>query len=151
MNIKNRFIENLDKLACIPGYKWELLADKHTSYILKWRNDPRNLVLFEDISTLTIEKQIAFINQYDELDRVDLVLVKNDFGIDIPIGVFNIKNLETLPEYGALIGDEALRNKSLGYNIKLGIFKFWFDVMNMKEILVKNKIQNQKVIENNLK
>jgi hypothetical protein len=151
MNIKNRFIENLDKLECISGYKWELIADKHTSYILKWRNDPDNAALFEDISTLTIEKQVAFINHYDELDRVDLVLVKNDFGIDIPIGVFNIKNLETLPEYGALIGDEKLRNISLGYNVKVTIFRFWFDVMEMKNILVKNKIQNQKVIENNLK
>ena len=151
MTIKNRFIENLDKLECISGYKWELIADKHSSYILKWRNDPKNTALFEDISTLTIEKQMVFINQYDELDRVDLVLVKTDFGIDIPIGVFNIKNLETSPEYGALIGDERLRDKSLGYNVKIAIFKFWFDVIGMDEILVKNKIQNQKIIANNLK
>ncbi|TCK84916.1 N-acetyltransferase [Albibacterium bauzanense] len=152
MTIKNRFIANLDKLECIAGYKWELIADKHSSYILKWRNDPNNAVLFEDISTLTIEKQKAFLNRYDEHDRVDLVLVKDDLiRINTPVGVFNIKNLGTSPEYGALIGDETLRNKSLGYNVKVTIFRFWFDVMKMKEILVKNKIQNQKVIENNLK
>src|SRR5690606_28837955 len=113
---------------------------------------PNNSALFEDISKLTIEKQKAFLDQYDKLDRVDLVLVKDDLiSINIPIGVFNIKNLETSAEYGALIGDEKLKNKNLGYNVKLTIFKFWFDVMEMKEILVKNKIQNQKIINNNLK
>ena len=33
---------------------------------------------------------------------------------DIPIGVFNIKNLGTMPEYGALIGDELYRGKGIG-------------------------------------
>lgn len=152
MNIKDRFIGNLNKLECFPGYSWELIADKHSSYIIKWRNDPKNSALFENISTLTIEKQKEFLNRYDELDRVDLVLVKNNStGIFDPIGVFNIKNLETSPEYGALIGDKKLRNKSLGYKVKTAIFRFWFDVMGMNEILVKNRIQNQRIIANNFK
>jgi len=152
MTIKNRFIANLDKLECIPGCKWELIADKHSSYILQWRNNPNNLSLFEDISTLTIEKHKAFLNRYDKLDRVDLVLVKNN-AMDIfdPIGVFNIKNLETSPEYGALIGDEKLRDGGIGYNVKKAIFRYWFNVMGMNEILVKNKIENQKIIANNFK
>ena len=146
MEIKRRFIENLDQLACLPGYHWELIAAKHSDFILAWRNDPENLRFFEGQDSLTIEKQADFLNRYDELDRVDLVLVK-----DVPLGVFNIKNLTAFPEYGALIGSLEYRGKGLGFQVKKAIFDYWFNVIGMDRIYIKNRLINENGISSNLK
>ena len=144
--VKQQFIDNIDNLV-LEGYRWEMLNYTHTEYILEWRNDPRNLILFENQDKLTKDKQYKFLDNYTIYDRIDIVLTL----CKKPIGVFNIKNLETAPEYGALIGEEGLRGKGIGFSAKNAIFNYWFNVLDQESIFVKNKKVNKKVIQSNLK
>lgn len=143
---KRGFFSNLSQLST-PGYVWEVIANKHNEYILQWRNDPENMKLFDSQELLTLEGQIYFLKFYDQLDRVDLVLQKDNN----PIGVFNIKNLETMPEFGALIGDRSYRGKGVGYLAKISILEYWFNVLMEPIIYVRNKKTNVKVLESNLR
>lgn len=59
--------------------------------------------------------------------------------LETPIGVFSIKKLESTPEYGALIGNLEFRGKGIGTLAKISIFKYWFRILNRKEIFVVNK------------
>lgn len=142
---KDFFLRNLAQLS-IEGFSWKVMDNSHSNFILKWRNNPDNLKFFDNQKVLTLNDQIDFLNNYDKLDRIDLILKKED----IPIGVFNIKNLETMPEYGALIGDMFYRGKGIGLLAKNSIFDYWFNVLEETVIYVKNKRINKKVIESNL-
>lgn len=145
LKVKQLFIDNIDYLV-LEGFSWEILNSTHTDYILKWRNDPKNLFFFESQDELTKEKQCDFLKNCIFLDRVDIVLIQNHK----PIGVFNIKNIASIPEYGALIGEEELRGKGIGFSAKIAIFNYWFNVLDQESIFVKNKKVNTKVIQSNL-
>ena len=143
---KEFFLHNLSQLS-IEGFSWEVIDNSHSNFILKWRNNPNNLKFFDNQKVLTLNDQIDFLNNYNKLDRIDLILKKED----IPIGVFNIKNLGTMPDYGALIGDELYRGKGIGLLAKNSILDYWFNVLDETIIYVKNKRINKKVIESNLR
>lgn len=143
--IKQQFIEKIDKLS-LKGYTWELINSSHTNYIIKWRNDPNNLIYFNSQEQLTSEDQEKFIKEYNHLDRIDIMLLQEGE----PIGVFNIKNMESIPEYGALLGEKYLRGIGIGFSAKMAIFGYWFNVLNQEYIYVTNKRINKKVITSNL-
>lgn len=144
MDIKKEFIERLEELEAPKGYSWELINKQHAPVIVKWRNDPEILSFMERENKLKLEDQLEFLNSYESFDRVDIVLSS-----ERPIGVFNIKNFETLPEYGAIIGESEYRGKGLGSQVKLLIFKYWFITLGKEEIFVRNKVSNEKVIKSN--
>lgn len=144
MDIKNEFIDRLEELKAPKGYYWELINKHHAPVIVKWRNDPEILSFMEMENKLKLEDQLEFLNNYDSYDRVDIVLSS-----ERPIGVFNIKNFQTLPEYGAIIGESEYRGKGLGSQVKLLIFKYWFITLGKEEIFVRNKVSNEKVIKSN--
>jgi len=146
--IKLEFIEKIPSIKLIDeSYKLELINHKHTKCIVAWRNDPSNLELFENGEDLTEQIQSNFISNYNNYNRVDLVLnYKNK-----PIGVFNVKNLDSVPEYGSLIGEKEFRGKGLNNVIKKAIINFWFYELNHKVIYVKIKEKNQFLIDSNIK
>lgn len=145
MKIKKEFIERLEELEAPKGYSWELISEKHAPTIVKWRNDPEILSFMEMENKLQLKDQLEFIKNYDSFDRVDIVLYHSAK----PIGVFNIKNFESLPEYGAIIGESEYRGKGLGSHVKMLIFKYWFMTLNKDEIFVRNKLSNEKIIRSN--
>lgn len=144
MNIKKEFIERLEELEAPKGYSWELINKKHAPMIVKWRNDPAILSFMEMENKLKLEDQLEFLEKYESFDRVDIIL-----SFDKPVGVFNIKNFKTLPEYGAIIGESEFRGKGLGSQVKLLILKYWFMNLDKEEIYVRNKISNEKIIKSN--
>jgi RimJ/RimL family protein N-acetyltransferase len=131
-------------LEAPEGFSWELINKKSCSNNCKWRNDPAILSFMEMDKKIKLEDQLAFLDKYDSFDRVDVVLSSEK-----PVGVFNIKNFETQPEYGAIIGEADYRGKGLGSRVKLLLFKYWFLTLNKKEIFVKNKTSNEKIIRSN--
>ncbi|WP_018479675.1 GNAT family N-acetyltransferase [Pontibacter roseus] len=143
--IKQICIDKLSQLIPIEGTRWELISHAHTPSIVNWRNDPNNLIFFEQQNKLREEEQTDFVNNYNKLDRIDLVLIGNG-----PIGVFSIKNLTTMPEYGALIGEKQYRGKGIGSKAKYSLFDYWFIELNQEVIYTKNKTNNTKVLESNL-
>lgn len=143
--IKQLFIKKIDKLS-LEGYTWELINSSHTNYIIKWRNEPSNLIYFNNQEKLTSEDQERFIKEYSHLDRIDIVLIHERK----PIGVFNIKNMESIPEYGALLGEKCLRGRGIGFSAKMAIFDYWFNILNQESIYVINKRINKKIITSNL-
>ncbi|EJF09714.1 GNAT family N-acetyltransferase [Pontibacter sp. BAB1700] len=143
--IKQICIDKLSRLAPVEGNRWELISHAHTSSIVKWRNDPENLIFFEQQNRLQKKEQTKFINNYNAMDRIDLVLIDQN-----PIGVFSIKNLSTMPEYGALIGDKQYRGKGIGSKAKYTLFDFWFNEVKQEVIYTKNKSNNTQVLESNL-
>lgn len=146
MELKKRFIDNIYLLNTVQEvFLWELISSKHSEKIVAWRNNPENLKYFENQNYITVEDQEHFLNEYYKYDRIDLLLLcQNE-----PIGVFNIKNLESLPEYGALIGEESFRNKGIGTWAKAAIFDFWFNVLDQRSIYLKNRLTNTKVVNSN--
>jgi RimJ/RimL family protein N-acetyltransferase len=144
METKKEFISRLKELEAPEGFSWELINRDHAPVIVKWRNDPAILSFMEMDKKIKLEDQLAFLNRYDSFDRVDVVLSSEK-----PVGVFNIKNFETQPEYGAIIGEADYRGKGLGSRVKMLLFKYWFLTLNKEEIFVKNKTSNEKIIRSN--
>ncbi len=142
--IKKEFINRLGELEAPIGFSWDLIEEKYATNIVKWRNDPEILSFMEMDNKIKLEDQLKFLKNYDSFDRVDIILSANK-----PVGVFNIKNFESHPEYGAIMGEAAYRGKGLGSQVKLLIFKYWFITLNKEEIFVKNKLSNDKVIKSN--
>lgn len=144
---KAQFLKKLPQLESPGGFQWELINDRHTEAVVRWRNDLDNLRFFEEQKTLTKEDQKNFLERYDELDRVDLVLCDTSQ----PIGVFNIKNLGDQPEFGALIGEENYRGQGIGLAAKRCLLRFWFNHLEKREIYTKNKLSNERVLSSNLR
>ncbi|MCC8358752.1 GNAT family N-acetyltransferase [Salinimicrobium sediminilitoris] len=141
---KKEFINGLADLEAPKGFSWDLIGEKYAPDIVRWRNDPEILSFMEMDNKLKLEEQLRFLENYDSFDRVDLILSAKK-----PVGVFNIKNFESHPEYGAIMGEADYRGKGLGSQVKLLIFKYWFITLNKEEIFVKNKLSNNKVIKSN--
>ena len=146
--IKKDFFLKLDSFP-IMGETLSIrkLTMEQAASIVNWRNDHDNVQLFELNNKITIESQKFFLDNYENLNRVDIVLYFNDF----PIGVFNIKNLDTETEYGSLIGEKEFRGLGYGNLFKKAIFTYWFDVLGHKNIFCKIKQKNQFLIDSNLK
>jgi RimJ/RimL family protein N-acetyltransferase len=144
METKKEFISRLNELEAPEGFSWELINKKYAPTIVRWRNDPAILSFMEMDKKIKLEDQLEFLDKYDSFDRVDVVLSSEK-----PVGVFNVKNFETQPEYGAIIGEADYRGKGLGSRVKLLLFKYWFLTLNKKEIFVRNKTANEKVIRSN--
>jgi RimJ/RimL family protein N-acetyltransferase len=144
METKKEFIDRLPELEAPEGFSWNLISKEYAPAVVKWRNDPAILSFMEMNNKLKLEDQLNFLENYDAFDRVDIIL-----SADQPVGVFNIKNFGSHPEYGAIMGEADYRGKGLGSKVKLLIFKYWFLTLNKEEIFVRNKLSNDKVIKSN--
>ena len=144
---KDFFHALAELLSSESDYVWEMLSASHTQVILEWRNSNDNLKMFERKKSLTEDDQLRFLQKHDELDRVDLVLLLKDK----LIGVFSVKNLNTRPEFGALIGDVSYRNKGIGKYAKELFFLTWFEKLNQNCLYLTNHKTNAAVIASNIK
>lgn len=147
MITKTEIYNSLKLLPQVDSISWDILSDQYTREIIKWRNDVDNRQFFENQDVVTEDSQRNFLKNYDKYDRVDLILLYNK----IPVGVFNIKNLNTFPEYGSLIGEKQFRGKKIGALAKSLIFILWFEILKREELYLKNRRNNTKVLDSNLK
>ena len=114
-------------------YYFELLGQKHTGAILKWRNDPEVKTLFKEQTKLTARAQSAFLDAYPQKDRLDFVLMESCSGR--PVGVFNLKNVSSkMPEIGQLIGEKSHRGRGLGKKATASLLAFAFQQLNLKAL-----------------
>lgn len=116
------------------GYRFELLNARHSADVVRWRNDPDNHHGFLDPKTLTIETQRNFLENYRSHHRVDLVLIAEEEGK--PIGVFALKNLNTDPELGLLLGEKSYRGKGLITSTMVAVLQFGFEWLSLPRIWV---------------
>lgn len=54
-HIEETFIRNLDSLERVNGFSWEMINITHSNFIMQWRNNPLNLVFFENKNLITLE------------------------------------------------------------------------------------------------
>lgn len=127
-------------LTAPSGYRFELIDERHTSFVIKWRNDPRLNRHFMSQEILTEEKQRLFLEHYRDKDRLDFVLV--DHSRNKPIGVFGVKNISSQPELGQLIGEGAYQGKGLGKKATQALLRFLFSRLELKVIYARVKENN---------
>lgn len=147
MITKDKIFEGLKLLPQLEFISWDILSDQYIKEIVRWRNDIDNRQFFESQETVTEDSQHNFLEDYDKYDRADFILLYNK----LPVGVFNIKNLNTFPEYGSLIGEKQYRGKRLGALAKSLIFNLWFEILDQEELYLKNRRNNTKVLDSNHK
>ena len=76
MKIASNFIDANKKFKFLePDFTFEVIDDKYTDYIIKWRNEPSNFKFFADQDKLTKAKQQKFLKNYSSLNRIDFILV----------------------------------------------------------------------------
>jgi RimJ/RimL family protein N-acetyltransferase len=133
-------INNIGKLKSPEGYYWEVISNKHSNAIVKWRNNPENLKMFYNQELLTVEAQNHFVDNYSKQDRIDFILMHKD--VSKEIGVFSIKNISIRPELGKLIGEMDYRGKGLASKCTRNVLEFWFYFLNQNEIYAETKSNN---------
>ena len=143
-DIYNRFKQYL---KAPEGFRFELINESHTDWIIKWRNDPSINQYFYDRSEYTREGQRRFLEDYEKGDRLDLVLVSIEHGK--PVGVFSIKDLSTRPESGRLIGEKEFRGLGLAKESVICISEFAFKYLGIKEIYGETQKRNVRNVRRN--
>lgn len=127
------------------GFRFELINHRHTLSILKWRNEVSLRQNFLDQRTLTEEGQRFFLDDYFLKDRLDFVLI--DERRNWPIGVFNLKNIQTKPEIGQLIGESEYRGRGLGKEATRLVVQFALKTLGLKSVCARVKEKNLTNIE----
>lgn len=127
------------------GFRFELINHRHTPSILKWRNDVSLRQNFLDQRTLTGEEQRFFLDDYFLKERLDFVLI--DERRNFPVGVFNLKNIQTEPEIGQLIGESSYRGRGLGKEATRLVVQFALKTLGLKSVCARVKEKNLTNIE----
>ena len=130
-------------------YRFELLNARHSVDVVRWRNDPENRHAFFKARILTLEDQANFLKNYAVLHRVDLVLTTEGEGR--PVGVFALKNLDTNPELGILLGEKSCRGKNVGTAATAALLHFGFEWLRLPIIWGHTQKTNEGIIRLNTK
>jgi len=138
-NIKNKF----PSIKAPLGFRFEIIDETHSDSIIKWRNDPTINKNFISKNIITKDSQKTFLNNYNNLDRLDLVLINID--TNSPIGIFSIKNLSHRPEIGKIIGEKEFLGKGIAKKATMELIKFVFeqlDIITIYAITQKSNLVN---------
>ena len=128
------FIKNNKKCKFLdPDFAFEIIDDRHTNYIIKWRNEPSNFKFFVNQEKLNKTKQHKFLKNYTSLNRIDFVLV--DKKIRKPYGTFSLTNIfSDRPEIGKLLGNAEIRGKGIAYRATRDLLNFAFQDLKLKKV-----------------
>ena len=133
VKIANNFIDSRKCEFLDPDTAFEIIDDKHTNYIIKWRSDPSNFSFLAEQEKLTKTKQRKFLKNYTSLNRIDFILV--DKQTRKPHGTFSLKNIfSDRPEIGKLLGTKELRGKGIAYKTTKALLSFAFRELNLKKV-----------------
>ena len=141
VKIATNFIDSRKCEFQDPDLAFEIIDDKHTNHIIKWRNDPSNFSIFAVQEKLTKTKQRKFLKNYTSLNRIDFILV--DKQTRKPHGTFSLKNIfSDRPEIGKLLGTKELRGKGIAYKATKALLSFAFRELNLKKVYAITKPDN---------
>lgn len=137
----NQFVKNDSNNLIDNEYKFELINEKHSSSIIKWRNDLSNHPLMTTQTKLNNQTQKEFLDKYNNLDRLDFILIH--LSSKKFIGSFSITKISTdLPEIGKLLGDKSFRGKCLGYKSTKLLLFFAFNYLKIEKLYAKTRKDN---------
>ena len=139
-NYRKLFKENHRFFKLPEGFNFEFIDEKHTDFIISCRNDSKIIDLSLSKTELTIEKQQLFLEQYQNMDRIDLILT--DILSLNPVGIFTIKNISKQPELGKIIGNNDYKGKGLAKAASKSIIDFGFRILNLKKIYAVTRSDN---------
>ena len=142
IKIASNFIDTNKKCKFLdPDFAFEIIDDKHTEHIIKWRNDPSNFTFHVDQEKLTKTKQRKFLKNYSSLNRIDFVLV--DKNTRKPHGTFSLTNVfSNRPEIGKLLGTKAIRGKGVAYRATKALLNFAFKELTLEKVYAITKFDN---------
>ena len=141
VKIANNFIDSRKCEFLDPDLAFEIIDDKHTNHIIKWRSDPSNFSFLAEQEKLTKTKQRKFLKNYTSLNRIDFILV--DKQTRKPHGTFSLKNIfSDRPEIGKLLGTKELRGKGIAYKATKALLSFAFRELNLKKVYAITKPDN---------
>ena len=142
MKIASNFIDANKKFKFLePDFTFEVIDDKYTDYIIKWRNEPSNFKFFADQDKLTKAKQQKFLKNYSSLNRIDFVLVGKK--TRKPHGTFSLTNVfSNRPEIGKLLGTKEIRGKGIAYRATKTLLNFAFRELNLKKVYAITRSDN---------
>ena len=124
-----------------PDFTFEIIDDRHTNHIIKWRNDPSNFSFLVEQEKLTKTKQLKFLKNYTSLNRIDFILV--DKQTRKPHGTFSLTNVfSNRPEIGKLLGTKELRGKGVAYKATKALLSFAFRELKLKKVYAVTKPDN---------
>ena len=133
VKIATNFIDSRKCEFLDPDLAFEIIDDKHTSHIIKWRSDSSNFSFLAEQEKLTKTKQRKFLKNYTSLNRIDFILV--DKQTRKPHGTFSLKNIfSDRPEIGKLLGTKELRGKGIAYKATKALLSFAFRELNLKKV-----------------
>ena len=141
VKIATNFIDSRKYEFLDPDLAFEIIDDKHTNHIIKWRSNPSNFSFLAEQEKLTKTKQRKFLKNYTSLNRIDFILV--DKQTRKPHGVFSLKNIfSDRPEIGKLLGTKELRGKGIAYKATKALLSFAFRELNLKKVYAITKPDN---------
>jgi RimJ/RimL family protein N-acetyltransferase len=142
VKIATNFIKNNKKCKFLdPNFAFEIIDDRHTNYIIKWRNEPSNFQFFANQEKLNKRKQHIFLKNYMSLNRIDFVLV--DKKTRKPYGTFSLTNIfSNRPEIGKLLGNMEIRGKGVAYRATKALLNFAFEDLKLKKVYSITRFDN---------
>lgn len=138
---RNFLEKKSERLFLGNDFHFELVAEKHSEAIVKWRSDPKNLELFISTRPLTIDDQTAFLKSYAGRDRVDFILV--DSARNLPVGSFSLTSISKNPEIGKLLGSTEYRGRGLAKKATQALLKFAFEELGLRKLSAKTREDNE--------
>jgi len=148
IKIASNFINANKKFKFLePDFTFEIINEKHTNEIIRWRNEPSNFKFLAEQDKLTKTKQKFFLENYSSLNRIDFVLVEKS--TKKSHGTFSITNVfSNRPEIGKLLGTKEIRGKGIAYRATKTLLDFAFRELKLKRIYAITKSDN--IVNNHL-
>ncbi len=135
------FLENESNHFLDENFKFELINEKHSDDIIKWRNNSSISSLMFNKKKLDKTTQNQFLNNYKNLDRIDFILIHSPN--NKAIGSFSISNISSsTPEIGKLLGEESFRGKGIAYKSTKALLYFSFNYLKIEKIFAKTLKNN---------
>lgn len=138
--MKKLFEENKNLFQLPEGFQFELIDEKHTDFVISCRNEPEILDLSISKTYLTKDNQKLFLDNYNNLDRIDLILTDTVSGNHV--GIFTLKNISERPELGKVMGNSLYKGKGLAKTSTINIINFGFKVFNLVKIYALTRSDN---------
>lgn len=106
-------------------------------HLNKWANDPEIWRLLGGwhfpYSSISTEKWVAGLNNNNQVGHV-FCIEAPDFGL---IGTANLINIDWKnrnAEHGAMLGEEEVRGRGLGFDTVMAVMRYAFDELNLSRL-----------------
>ena len=142
IKIASNYLNSNKKLKFLePDFTFEVINDKFTNNIIKWRNESSNFKFLADQEKLTKTKQKKFLENYSSLNRIDFILI--DKKTSKPHGTFSLTNVfSSRPEIGKLLGTKEIRGKGIAFRATKTLLDFAFRELQLEKVYAITRTDN---------